>query len=64
MITDARSYVIDMLRRDLRREPTLREIAVWQKFFELNGAFAPERVTRDAEANFQAMPGGAEPMKD
>lgn len=33
-----------MLRRDLYREPTEREINVWCTALVLNGAFAPDQV--------------------
>lgn len=44
MTNDVRTYVLRMLRRDLYREPTEREINVWCTALVLNGAFAPDQV--------------------
>lgn len=49
--TQIRAYVYEMLRRDLYREPTEREVAIWTLAFELNGSLAPEFRCED-EAEF------------
>lgn len=38
---DPRSYVIAMLRRDLGREPTEREVEVWVEWIGASGALDP-----------------------
>lgn len=39
---DPRSYVIAMLRRDLGREPTEREVEVWVEWIGASGALDPD----------------------
>ncbi|KAB2966072.1 MAG: hypothetical protein F9K16_00190 [Thermoanaerobaculia bacterium] len=39
---DPRSYVIAMLRRDLGREPTEREVEVWVEWIGASSALDPD----------------------
>jgi hypothetical protein len=44
---DPRAYVIRMLRRDLGRDPTVREVRTWLDWFKRSGALAPESPSRE-----------------
>lgn len=39
---DPRSYALEMLRRDLGREPTEPEVQIWVEWFAASGALAPD----------------------
>jgi hypothetical protein len=39
---DPRAYVVRMLRRDLGRDPTVREVRTWLDWFKRSGALAPD----------------------
>lgn len=39
---DRRFRVAEMLRRDLRREPTEREVSTWLETMSRNGCFTPD----------------------